>query len=166
MEMTTRIMAVLSLVIAIAGCAKEPPLPNGVQVKGPELREFLTGTTIRGYNTTRNMGFVERYHPGGRYDIALSKSRESRNYGQKYVGTWRIENDRVCYKVPALDSDGCAIIYDWYSKIEFVSPETGKVAFYSSDVEREEKKAPPVIAAAPAPSTPSRPTASACWPRS
>lgn len=146
-------LVALSLVVAVAGCASEPPSPNGTRVTGQELKQLITGATVHGGSYRRRQGFMERYHPDGRYDIAFSKAASSDNYGVTHRGTWRIERDQVCYKVASLNSDGCAIIYKQYAQIEFVSPETGKATFYSYEIEYETQK-PPVATSAPAPPAP------------
>lgn len=146
-------LAALFLVVIIAGCASGLPSPNGVRVTGQELKELITGATVRGRSYKRKQGFVERYHPDGRYEVAYTRARYSEDYGKTHKGTWRIDGDEVCYKVASLNSDGCVIIYRQYTQIEFVLPETGKSAFFSYEIEYEGKN-PPSNAATPPPPAP------------
>lgn len=154
----------LVLAVAVAGCANEPPPPNGTWVTGQELKELITGATVYGGSYRRKQGFMERYHPDGGYEIAFSKAASSDDYGKTHRGSWRIEGNQVCYKVASLNSDGCAIIYRQHAQIEFVSPESGKATFFSYEIEYEGKKPPstaevPVPPAAPSPPKAPPPTA-------
>lgn len=146
--MGTRHLAALIIVAAISGCASELPSPDGKRVAGQELKELITGATVYGRSYKRKQGFVERYYPDGRYEVAFTKTAYSDEYGQTHKGTWRINSNQVCYKVASLNSDGCAIIYRQYTQIEFVSPETGKATFFSYEIKYEGKE-PPATAAAP-----------------
>ncbi len=150
-------LATLVLVVAIAGCAGKLPTPRGAPVTGGALKKLLTNATVHGRSTRVEEGFVERYYPDGRYSVAFTKNRYQHGYGNKHEGTWRLEGDRVCYKVASLNSDGCVIIYSKYDQIEFVSPETGKVASFSYEIYFGEKESPPKIATAP-PAAPDTPT--------
>lgn len=144
--------------MTIAGCVPAPPAPYGVRVTGQELKDLINGATVYGHSYAQQQGFFERYHPDGRYEFAFTRTRYSKDYGKIHRGTWRIDGDEVCYKVASLNSDGCAVIYRQDTQIEFVSPKTGKVAFFSYNVVYEGKK-PPATAEAPALPTP--PSASA-----
>lgn len=159
-------LAAVVLVVTVAGCATPPPAPYGVRVTGQELKDLINGATVNGHSYAKQQGFFERYHPDGRYEFAFTRTRYSKDYGKIHRGTWRIDGDEVCYKVESLNSDGCAIIYRQDTQIEFVSPKTGKVAFFSFSIVYEGKKSPSTAVApasptppptAPVPSPPSPP---------
>jgi len=158
-------LAALFLAAALAGCAGKPPAPR-ILVTGLELEKLLTGATIQGRSDSPKDGFIERYHPDGQYDVAFTKDRYRQDYGDRHEGTWRIDGDKVCQKVPSLNSNRCANIYSRYNQIEYVSPESGETVFYSYEIQYGPKKPPtttgpkpPKIAAAPSvPPTP-RPSA-------
>src|SRR5215475_3739121 len=96
-------LAILALVLAGGVAAglwyASPVRRQGGSLTGAEITELVSGNTVKGPK------FSEYYAPDGSI-----RGREIEEEDEEYLGTWRIQGDRLCVAFPSHDYASCLSI--------------------------------------------------------
>lgn len=98
-------LAILALVLAGGVAAgiwhwyAPPARKEGGLLTGAEIAALLSGNTVKGPK------FSEYYVPDGSI-----RGREIEDTDEEYLGTWRIDDDRLCVAFPSHDYKDCVSI--------------------------------------------------------
>jgi len=86
---------------------------RGDSLTGVEITELLSGNTVKGPK------FSEYYAPDGSI-----RGREIEDEDEEYLGTWRVDGDRLCVAFPSHDYTNCVSINrEKGSEYDFVGAE-------------------------------------------